>query len=121
MLRALSKSELKHWPHVHDAAAVLPTSAWRDHRDSLADVLDEDLWNELVLAHATLEMDRGRLAQAMDHPAGVPLTDAAIEVLKSDVINLERLRRALGGGGGWVEDLPELIMTERAEAKKAKK
>ncbi|SRR5258708_5455339 len=109
-------STAKSWPYFPDVNSILPTTAWQEHSAHLADVLDEDLWNELVMTYTTLEIDRARLTLAKDVSPDTLLTDAVIEQMKDTAIKLERLRRALGGGGGWLEDIPKLV-TEPRKAK----
>jgi len=108
ILRSLSDSKI--WPSSPDATSVLPTSAWQEHRAHLADVLDEDLWNQLVTTYSRLEIVR---VLAKDLLADAPLSDAMIESMKDTAIKLERLHRALGRGGGRLEDIPKLVTEPR--------
>jgi len=57
-------SKGRHWPVVEDMNAFLPTSAWQENRSSMAAKVDEDLWNQLVMAYAILEYDRARFVTA---------------------------------------------------------
>jgi len=110
IIRTTAAVKSKNWPFFPDPASMFPTAAWQEHRALLAEVLDEDLWNELTMAYAGLEFDRGRFAVAKDLPPNSPLTDPVIKEMKRTVMELERLRRALGGGGGWSEDIPKLMI-----------
>src|SRR4051794_39869970 len=58
VLRAASK--VRHWPPVENGNEFLPASAWHEHRSSLAGNVDDDLWNELVIAYAELDWERAR-------------------------------------------------------------
>ena len=101
-------AKLKSWPAFPDASTMLPTSAWQENRAHLAGALDEDLWNQLVTAYSVLEIDRARLTTAKDISPGTPLTDEVIEGMKETARDLERLRRALGGSGGWLADIGDI-------------
>ncbi len=98
-------STLKTWPYYPDVDAAVPTSAWQEHRAYLADVLDDDLWNQLVMTYTELEIDRARFVLTSEHLPGTPLTDDVIEQHKKMAMKLEELRQKLGGAGGWLEDL----------------
>jgi len=101
-LRAVSK--LKHWPAFGDVQDILPTSIWHKNRSSLVGNVSEDLWNRLVMAYAVIETDRARLIFASSLPptTDLPAKEAeGIEQLSNDV---GRLRRELGGGGGWLDE-----------------
>lgn len=83
---------------------MLPTSAWQEHRVYLADVLDEDLWNQLFLTYGRLETEQARLViMGKDFPPGTPLTDPVIEKMKDFTKTLERLRQELEhrSGSRW--------------------
>lgn len=108
ILRYFANSKI--WPSSLDATTALPTSAWQEHRAHLADVFDEDLWNQLVTTYSQLEIDR---ALAKDLLADTPLSDAIIESMKHTAIKLERLYRELGGGGGQLGDIPKLVTEPR--------
>jgi hypothetical protein len=71
----------------------------------VAGKVDEDLWNQLVMAYAGLELDRGRFATANRMPAGTPLPANEAEGIKRTFNKLGRLRRKLGGGGGWLDEI----------------
>jgi hypothetical protein len=94
-----------HWPVVEDVNAFLPTSAWQENRSSLVGEVDGDLWNQLVMAYALLESDRRRFAMACRLPAPQALPAKEAEGLKQTSNDLGRLRRELGGGGGWLEEI----------------
>jgi len=103
ILRAVSAGKI--WSPFEDLNAFLPTSAWQENRSSVAGKVDEDLWNQLVMAYAGLELDRGRFATANRLPAGTPLPTNEAEGIKRTCNNLGRLRRKLGGGGGWLDEI----------------
>lgn len=66
------------WPAIEDVNAFLPNSAWQEYRSRLADTVDEDLWDQLVMAYALLEADRARFVTAAklapDRPLAAPRT-----------------------------------------------
>jgi hypothetical protein len=104
ILRNISKAP--HWPHVEDVNAFLPISAWRESRSSLAGNVDKDLWDELVMAYALLEFDRGRFVLASRLPETPLLATRDAEGIKQTSNDLGRVRRKLGGGGGgWLDEL----------------
>jgi hypothetical protein len=103
VLRAAS--ELEHWPPIEDINAFLPTSAWQENRSSLAGKIHEDLWNQLVMAYALLEADRGRFGNANRLPPETLLPAKEADGIKQASNNLGRLRRKLGGGGGWLDEI----------------
>lgn len=98
-------SELEHWPPVEDVNAFLPTSVWQENRSSLAGKIPEDLWNQLVTAYALLEVDRARLVQATRLPPETPLPAREAQGLRLFSHELGHLRRQLGGGGGWLDEI----------------
>jgi len=67
--------------------------------------MHEDLWLELVMQYAILEIDRARFALASQLPAERPLPPEEAEGLKRSSNELGRLRRKLGVGGGWLDEL----------------
>jgi hypothetical protein len=95
----------KDWPHVEDVNGFLPTSAWQENRSSLAGQVDEDLWNQLVMAYAILETDRARFILGSRSPTPIPFPEKVAEGLKQSSNDLGRLRRKLGGGGGWLDEI----------------
>lgn len=98
-------SEGKHWPHMEDVSAFLPTSAWQENRSRFVGKIDEDLWNQLVMAYALLEVDRARFAMVIRFEPEKPLPAKEAEGIKETSNKLGRLRRELGGGGGWLEEI----------------
>lgn len=102
ILGTLANLPSKTWPSFLDVNAALPTSAWLEHRAQLAEILDADLWDRLILAYAGLEADRVRLMTAKDLP---PLAEPEITGLRESVLKLQALRHALGGKGVWREDV----------------
>jgi hypothetical protein len=96
------------WPPVDDVGAFLPNSAWQEHRSRLVDVVDEDLWDQLVMAYALLEIDRMRFVTAAKLAPDRTLTDSEAGSLRQTANHLGRLRRRLGdGGGGWLDEIAE--------------
>lgn len=98
------------WPPFEDADVYFPTSAWKEHRSRLAGELDEDLWNQLVLAYMSLEIERARFVdRARFHNTGQlpikPLTAEEADSLKKTAIRLGKLRRQLYGAAGWEEEI----------------
>ena len=81
-----------------------------EHRAHLADVLDEDLWNQLVTTYSKLEFER---TLAKDLLLDTQLPDAMIEAMKHTAIELETLYRALGGGDGQLGDISKLVIEPR--------
>ena len=100
ILRAVAKGE--HWPPIEDLDAFLPTSAWRENRSSIADMVSEDLWSQIVMAYSQLEADRGRFATANRLTQPKLLTAEIAKGMMDFSEELGRLRGKLGVGGGWV-------------------
>jgi hypothetical protein len=94
ILRSFSDSKI--WPSSPDVTSVLPTSAWQEHRDHLADMLNKDLWDQLVIAYSKLEIER---ALAKDLISDTQLSIEMIEKMKHMSITLETLRSKLDGRG----------------------
>jgi len=105
VLRAASN--LDHWLPVEDKAAFLPTDAWRENRSSLVSDVDGDLYNALVMAYALIETDRSRFVAANRLPANTPFPTKEAEGIKEFCNELGRLRRKLGGGGAWPDEIEE--------------
>ena len=97
------------WPFFEDLDAFLPTSAWRENRSSIAGKVSEDLWVQIVMAYALLEYDRSRFAVANKIPTTTPLTAEVAKGMKKSSDKLGRLRRQLGVGGGWLDDIEEKL------------
>ncbi|MFC1965790.1 hypothetical protein ACFLVW_03390 [Chloroflexota bacterium] len=110
ILRAVSEGE--HWPCYEDPNAFLPTSAWRENRSSIVGKVSEDLWVQIVMAYSLLEYDRARFALANKIPAATPLTAEVAKGMKEEAIKLGRLRRQLGLGGGWLDEIEEELKLE---------
>jgi hypothetical protein len=102
-----SVSEIADWPHIEDINDFLPTSAWRENRSSLAGKVQEDLWEQLVTAYAVLETDRLRFVFASSSPAPIALPAEVAQGLKLFSYELGQLRRQLGSGGGWLDEIQE--------------
>ena len=103
ILRAVSKRG--HWPPIEDLDGFLPTCAWRDNRSGIAGKVSSDLWVQLVMAYSLLEIDRARFAMANKLPATTPLTAEIAKGLRESSDDLGRLRRELGVGGGWLDEI----------------
>jgi hypothetical protein len=86
------------WMFFDDAARVLPTTAWGEHRAHLAELVSEEVWERLVMAYAMLEIDRGRLQRSDALPPTAPMSDDTIAGLRQTVVELTVLREALGAG-----------------------
>jgi hypothetical protein len=110
ILRVASKSGKL--PPFEDLNAFLPTSAWRENRSSLAGKVSEDLWLQIVSAYTLLEIDRSRFAVANKMPAGTPLDAEVAAGMKKSSDDLGRLRRQLGVGGGWLDEIEEKLKLE---------
>ena len=110
ILRAVP--EEGHWPSIEDLNAFLPTSAWRENRSSIAGKVSEDLWVQIVMAYSLLECDRSRFAAANKIPATTPLTAEVAKGMIESSNNLGRLRRQLGLGGGWLDEIEEKLKLE---------
>jgi hypothetical protein len=101
------------WPAFEDAKALLPNSAWEMHRTGLADTIDEDLWDQIVMTYALLEYDRERFAVAAKLGPGHPVSEEEAASLRQTGFHIGRLRRRLtGGGGGWLDEFTEEIKPE---------
>jgi hypothetical protein len=112
VLRGVSKGQ--HWPVVENVDTFLPTSEWRENRASMARKIDEDLWDQLVMAYALLEGDRARFVVANRLPPLTPLPAKAADDLKEASSKLGSLRRKLGrGGGGWLDELSDDDLKKR--------
>lgn len=110
VLRAVSKGE--HWPPIEDLDAFLPTSAWREHRSSIAGMVSEDLWVQIVMAYSVLEADRARFATANKLTAPKALTAEVAKSMTDSSKDLARLRRQLGVGGGWLDEIDDKLKLE---------
>jgi hypothetical protein len=95
------------WPPIEDLDGFLPTSAWRENRASIVGTVSEDLLRRLVVTYSLLEHDRARFAAANRIPATTLLTAEMAEALKKTSFDLGDLRRELGLGGGWLEEIEE--------------
>ncbi|MFF7250527.1 hypothetical protein ACFZBU_42435 [Embleya sp. NPDC008237] len=94
-----------HWPPIEAADAFLPTSAWQEYRSRLADTVDKDLWEQLVMTYSLLELDRARFVMAGKLAPEKLLAPSDAVGLMQEGCKLGRLRRRLGGGGGgWPEE-----------------
>jgi hypothetical protein len=101
------------WLPIEDINAFLPNSAWQEHRARLSVTVDEDLWDQLVMAYGLLEIDRMRFVMGSALPPDRKLTESEAASLRQTGYHLGRLRRRLGdGGGGWLDDIVE----EQAES-----
>ena len=103
VLRSASKGA--HWPYIEDLNASLPTSAWRENRASIAGKVSEELWLEIVMAYVVLEIDRSRVSVVNKLTETRPLSAEVAKELKKLSDDFGHLRRQLGIGGGWLDEL----------------
>lgn len=103
-LRTASTSD--NWICWEDPKAHLPTSAWKENRASLVGHIDEDLFNELVMTYAILEIDLERFFLVSRIPTQTPLPKKIAGEMAAYSNTLGQLRRKLGGGGGWADEIP---------------
>jgi hypothetical protein len=96
-----------HWLWLGDPNAHLPTSAWQENRSNLVGHIDEELFNELVREYALLEIDRERFLLVNRISKETPLPAEVSEGMKAHANKLGRLRRKLGGGGGWLDEIQD--------------
>lgn len=98
----------KHWPTMEDMNALLPTAAWQENKSMLIGHVSQDLWNQLVSVYTLLECDRQRfvLANKLSKPTLLPKKEA--KGLRELYLKLGRLRRQLGGSGGFLDEFDEL-------------
>jgi hypothetical protein len=104
VLRTAAK--LENWPPIDDSKDFLPASVWQENRASIVTCIDENLYNRLVMAYAILDIDRTRFIMANRFPAKVPLPTEIAKGVKEFCDQLGGLRRELGGGGGWIDEIP---------------
>lgn len=96
------------WPAIDDVDSFLPNSAWQEHRARLADAVDEELWDQLVMAYAILAIDRMRFVAGSNLAPVRMFTASESASLRQMANHLGRLRRRLGdGGGGWLDEVAE--------------
>jgi hypothetical protein len=107
-----STSQGGRWPPIEDLEAFLPTSAWRENRAKMASMVDQDLWFQLVLAYSVLEIDRARFAIANKLPAPTALPVEVAKGMKETSHRLGQLRRQLGLGGGWLDEIVDKLTPE---------
>jgi hypothetical protein len=98
-----------HWPPFEDLDALLPTSAWRENRSNIAGMVNEDLWVQLVMAYSVLEIDRSRFAAANALSGTTALTAEVAKGMKESSNKLGHLRRQLGVGGGWLDEIRDRL------------
>lgn len=87
--------------------AAFPTSAWRENQSALAGKVAETLWVDLVMAYSILEIDRARFSLAANLPPEKLLPPKEAEALKKTSNELGRLRKKLGVGGGWLDEVTD--------------
>jgi hypothetical protein len=68
-------------------------------------MVHEDLWNQLVTAYALLETDRARFVLCSRSPGPNALPAKEAQGLKLFSYELGHLRRQLGGGGAWMDEI----------------
>jgi hypothetical protein len=107
ILRAASVS--KTWPYVEAIDSVLPTAAWREHRSAIAGMVSEELFVKIVMAYTSLEVDRDRIISEQKKSTQSPLTPEIAQSMKEDSETLGDIRRELGIGGGWMDEIEAKI------------
>lgn len=114
LLRAVSKGEHwpLHWPLIDDVDAFLPTSAWRENRSSIAGMVSEELWSQIVIAYGVLEADRYRFVTASKLTVPKVLTAEVAKGLSDSSKELGRLRWQLGLRGGWLDEIEDKLKLE---------
>lgn len=102
------------WPPIDNIDAWLPTSAWRENRSRIADAVDADLFDQLVMTYAGIELDRERFVTAAKLvPPSNEMTASEAAALRKAGYDLGRLRRRLeGGGGGWLDEITEEVRAQ---------
>lgn len=104
MLR--TAADMKHWLPVEDINGLLPTSAWRENRSSFAGKVDKDLWDQLIVGYARLEVERARFVQASRLPPLTPLPAEEAQGLRLFSYQLAQLGRKLDGFGlAWLDEI----------------
>jgi hypothetical protein len=93
------------WPVFEDINALLPTAAWQEHKANLVDHVDDDVWNNLLLMYLMIEMDRQRFISANKMATPPPLQAKQAVELAQAFKELGTLRKALGAGGGFPNDI----------------
>jgi hypothetical protein len=102
-LRTASRSG--NWICWEDPKAHLPTSAWQENQSSLVGHIDEKLFDELVMEYALLEIDRDRFFLVSRIPMQTPLPAEVAEGMKTHSNRLGQLRKKLGVGGVWPDEI----------------
>jgi hypothetical protein len=95
------------WPPVSDVNAHLPNAAWQEFRSHLVGTVDDDMFNQLVMTYAELEVTRQRFVTAF---ALVDKSLAASDATSLMHLSYElgRLRRRLADTGiGWPDEIVE--------------
>jgi hypothetical protein len=64
------------------------------------------------MAYAVLEMDRARMAGENRLPTPRAITAEEAKAMKESSYNLGHLRRQLGIGGGWLDELEDKAKLE---------
>lgn len=104
-LRVVAK--MGKWPAGEDMDVYLPTSAWREHRASIAGKVSENILWDLVMTYSLLEHDRERFAMANKIGAPFPLGAELAKDMKAESNRIGDLRRKLGLGGGWEDEIED--------------
>ena len=101
-------SKATHWPPI----VHLPTSTWQEYRSRLPYTVDEDLFDQLVMTYALLELDRARFATGAELGPDTPLAASDAATLRQTGYHLGRLRRRLVDGGGmWPDEITRRTQT----------
>ncbi|HXJ03518.1 MAG TPA: hypothetical protein VNH65_00350 [Candidatus Acidoferrum sp.] len=99
-------SENTTWPiYVQDPDSWLPNAAWLENKSSLLGTVPDDLWDEIEMTYATLEIRRDQLILAKSLSEAKLVTADEAEAFKRSSDKLGRLRRKLGAGGGWEDEM----------------
>ena len=95
------------WPLVRDVNAHVPNAAWQEFRSRLVDTVDDDLFNQLVMTYAELEVTRAQFVTAFAL-VDKPLAASDATSLMHLSYKLGRLRRRLADTGvGWPDEIVE--------------
>ncbi|MGW5918509.1 hypothetical protein ACWFPY_05925 [Nocardia fluminea] len=98
----VSASEVSKWTPFGDLDAFLPTSVWRENRLTLATNVDDELFERLTIAYASLEADRAALNIASQMAVAPALSESQALSFKVTSYKLGQLRRKLVPSGGWL-------------------
>jgi hypothetical protein len=94
-------------PHFEDLDALLPTVAWRENRSSIAGMVSEDLWFEMIRVYALFETTREIFAAANKGLPAAVVPEPIAKTLKEMFTDLGHVRRQLGLGGRWLDEIED--------------